>query len=125
MTNLAEALSAGECSPPPHAHSSTRPSTRRYISGKDDYLAQLRRIGGHVRGREGMIEDDRWCPDVVTPGLLGHEGTPGGGRPPAQRPPEPLRHWLGPLLDRRRPEPARRGRRHDPPGSAPMRSRGP
>lgn len=66
MTNLAEAQSAGECNPPPPAHSSARPSTRGYASGKDDYLARLRRIEGQVRGLQKMIEDDRWCPDVVT-----------------------------------------------------------
>ena len=39
---------------------------RGYASGKDDYLARLRKIEGQVRGLEKMIEDDRWCPDVVT-----------------------------------------------------------
>jgi DNA-binding FrmR family transcriptional regulator len=39
---------------------------RGYASGKDDYLARLRKIEGQVRGVQRMIEDDRWCPDVVT-----------------------------------------------------------
>jgi DNA-binding FrmR family transcriptional regulator len=39
---------------------------RGYASGKDDYLARLRKIEGQVRGLQKMIEDDRWCPDVVT-----------------------------------------------------------
>lgn len=38
---------------------------RGYASGKDDYLARLRKIEGQVRGLQKMIEDDRWCPDVV------------------------------------------------------------
>jgi DNA-binding FrmR family transcriptional regulator len=39
---------------------------RGYASGKDDYLARLSKIEGQVRGLQKMIEDDRWCPDVVT-----------------------------------------------------------
>ncbi len=39
---------------------------RGYASGKDDYLVRLRKIEGQVRGLQKMIEDDRWCPDVVT-----------------------------------------------------------
>lgn len=39
---------------------------RGYASGKDDYLARLRKIEGQVRGLQRMIEEDRWCPDVVT-----------------------------------------------------------
>ncbi len=38
---------------------------RGYASGKDDYLARLRKIEGQVRGLQKMIDDDRWCPDVV------------------------------------------------------------
>jgi DNA-binding FrmR family transcriptional regulator len=38
---------------------------RGYASGKDDYLARLRRIEGQVRGLQRMVEDDRWCPDIV------------------------------------------------------------
>jgi DNA-binding FrmR family transcriptional regulator len=44
----------------------SRRPVRGYASGKDDYLARLRKIEGQVRGLEKMIEDDRWCPDVVT-----------------------------------------------------------
>jgi DNA-binding FrmR family transcriptional regulator len=41
-------------------------SRRGYASGKDDYLTRLAKIEGQVRGLGKMIEDDRWCPDVVT-----------------------------------------------------------
>ena len=34
-------------------------------SGKDDYLLRLRKIEGQVRGLQRMIEEDRWCPQVV------------------------------------------------------------
>jgi DNA-binding FrmR family transcriptional regulator len=39
---------------------------RGYASGRDDYLVRLRKIEGQVRGLQRMIEEDRWCPDVVT-----------------------------------------------------------
>lgn len=43
------------------------PKKRRgYASGKDDYLDRLRKIEGQVRGIQRMVEDDRWCPDIVT-----------------------------------------------------------
>jgi DNA-binding FrmR family transcriptional regulator len=39
---------------------------RGYASGRDDYLVRLRKIEGQVRGLQRMIEEDRWCPDIVT-----------------------------------------------------------
>jgi DNA-binding FrmR family transcriptional regulator len=54
-----------ECSPPPRTGPARRPA-RGYASGKDDYLARLRKIEGQVRGLQKMIEADTWCPDVVT-----------------------------------------------------------
>ena len=44
---------------------STTP-TRGYTATKDQLLARLRRIEGQVRGIQGMIEDDRYCIDVLT-----------------------------------------------------------
>ncbi len=41
-------------------------AVRGYASGKADYLTRLRKIEGQVRGLQKMIEDDRWCPEVVT-----------------------------------------------------------
>lgn len=40
-------------------------AARGYASGKDDYLARLRKIEGQVRGLQKMIDDDHWCPDIV------------------------------------------------------------
>jgi DNA-binding FrmR family transcriptional regulator len=37
-----------------------------YGATKDQLLARLRRIEGQVRGLEGMVEDDRYCIDVLT-----------------------------------------------------------
>ena len=39
---------------------------RGYSADKDQLLARLRRIEGQVRGVQGMIEEDRYCIDVVT-----------------------------------------------------------
>ncbi len=37
-----------------------------YTSDKDDLLARLKRIEGQVRGISQMVEDDRYCIDVLT-----------------------------------------------------------
>lgn len=39
---------------------------RGYASGKEDYLRRRRKIEGQIRGLQKMIENDTWCPDVVT-----------------------------------------------------------
>lgn len=44
---------------------STTP-TRGYTATKDQLLARLRRIEGQVRGIQGMVQDDRYCIDVLT-----------------------------------------------------------
>jgi DNA-binding FrmR family transcriptional regulator len=54
----------GGCAAPPPV-SRPRPA-RGYASGKEDYLRRLRKIEGQVRGLQKMIENDTWCPDVVT-----------------------------------------------------------
>ena len=40
--------------------------TRGYAEDKDAVLRRLRRIEGQVRGVAGMVEEDRYCIDVVT-----------------------------------------------------------
>ncbi|MBA2517796.1 MAG: metal-sensitive transcriptional regulator [Solirubrobacterales bacterium] len=40
-------------------------STRGYSTTKDQLQKRLRRIEGQVRGLQGMVEDDRWCPDIL------------------------------------------------------------
>lgn len=44
---------------------STTP-TRGYSATKDQLLSRLRRIEGQVRGVQGMVDDDRYCIDVIT-----------------------------------------------------------
>jgi DNA-binding FrmR family transcriptional regulator len=45
---------------------SDSPPTRGYTATKDQLLARLRRVEGQVKGIEGMVEDDRYCVDVLT-----------------------------------------------------------
>ena len=42
------------------------PETRGYAATKEQLLNRLRRIEGQVRGIEGMVEQDRYCIDVLT-----------------------------------------------------------
>src|SRR2546430_1537404 len=37
-----------------------------YTSNKADYLKRLRRIEGQVRGLQRMVEDDKYCIDILT-----------------------------------------------------------
>lgn len=37
-----------------------------YISNKDAYLKRLRRIEGQARGLQGMVEDEKYCIDILT-----------------------------------------------------------
>jgi DNA-binding FrmR family transcriptional regulator len=39
--------------------------TRGYTATKDQLQNRLRRIEGQVRGVQKMVEDDRWCPDIL------------------------------------------------------------
>lgn len=37
-----------------------------YSAGKQEFLGRMRRIKGQIEGIERMIEDDRYCIDVMT-----------------------------------------------------------
>jgi DNA-binding FrmR family transcriptional regulator len=41
-------------------------ATRGYSATKDQLTARLKRIEGQVRGVERMVEEDRYCIDVLT-----------------------------------------------------------
>ena len=41
-------------------------ATRGYTASKDQLLKRLNRIEGQVRGVKGMVEEDRYCIDVLT-----------------------------------------------------------
>jgi|SRR5579875_1187684 len=40
--------------------------TRGYTASKEQLLGRLRRIEGQVRGIERMVEEDRYCIDILT-----------------------------------------------------------
>jgi CsoR family transcriptional regulator, copper-sensing transcriptional repressor len=37
-----------------------------YTADKEKYLNRLRRIEGQIRGLEKMVEDDKYCIDILT-----------------------------------------------------------
>ena len=37
-----------------------------YIDDKDSHLTRLRRIEGQVRGLQRMVEDEKYCIDILT-----------------------------------------------------------
>lgn len=37
-----------------------------YIADKEEYLKRLRRIEGQMRGLQRMVEDERYCIDILT-----------------------------------------------------------
>ncbi len=41
-------------------------ATRGYSRTKEDHLKRLRRVEGQVRGIQKMVEDDKYCIDVLT-----------------------------------------------------------
>jgi DNA-binding FrmR family transcriptional regulator len=41
-------------------------AARGYSATKDQLLKRLRRVEGQVRGVQGMVEEDRYCIDVLT-----------------------------------------------------------
>ncbi|HZP30747.1 MAG TPA: metal-sensitive transcriptional regulator [Acidimicrobiia bacterium] len=38
---------------------------RGYSATKEQLLNRLRRIEGQVRGLQSMVDQDRWCPDIL------------------------------------------------------------
>lgn len=48
----------GDCSDAGHAHG--------YITAKDNYLRRLRRIEGQARGLQRMVEEEKYCIDILT-----------------------------------------------------------
>jgi CsoR family transcriptional regulator, copper-sensing transcriptional repressor len=44
----------------------TMPTSRGYSASKDELLMRLARVEGQVRGIAGMVQDERYCIEVVT-----------------------------------------------------------
>ena len=45
---------------------SSEPTHRGYMSDKDRYIARLKRIEGQTRGLQRMIEEEKYCIDILT-----------------------------------------------------------
>ena len=45
---------------------STDTATHGYTPRKDSHLKRLRRIEGQVRGLQRMVEEDKYCIDILT-----------------------------------------------------------
>jgi DNA-binding FrmR family transcriptional regulator len=41
-------------------------TTHGYTATKDQLLTRLKRVEGQVRGIQGMVDDDRYCIDILT-----------------------------------------------------------
>jgi DNA-binding FrmR family transcriptional regulator len=44
----------------------TTTASHGYTATKDQLLTRLRRVEGQVRGLQGMVDDDRYCIDILT-----------------------------------------------------------
>lgn len=43
------------------------PAAKKYVTRrKDALIARLRRVEGQVRGLQRMVEEDAYCPDILT-----------------------------------------------------------
>ena len=54
-------------------HKETRRAMPREASERSDLLMRLRRVEGQVRGVQKMVEEDRYCPDVLVQMSAIHE----------------------------------------------------
>lgn len=52
--------------PQPAAAPEAAAHVHGYISHKDDHLKRLRRIEGQARGLQRMVEDEKYCIDILT-----------------------------------------------------------
>ncbi|WP_428981450.1 metal-sensitive transcriptional regulator [Nocardia brasiliensis] len=50
----------------PQEHDAHDHATHGYITAKDDYLKRLRRIEGQARGLQRMVEEEKYCIDILT-----------------------------------------------------------
>jgi len=55
------------------AQKETHRAMRREVGARQDLLLRLRRVEGQVRGVQKMVEDERYCPDVLVQMSAIHE----------------------------------------------------
>ena len=70
---------------PAHGIGATKPEPPRHATAVDEdikasNLKRLRRIEGQVRGLHKMVEDDRYCPDILMQVASVHEALKGVSR---------------------------------------------
>lgn len=49
-----------------HGHHDGAAGGHGYISDKDEYLKRLRRIEGQARGLQRMVDEEKYCIDILT-----------------------------------------------------------
>ena len=59
----AAAPAGGDCCHPDDPDSSHQ---HGYITAKDNYMRRLRRIEGQARGLQRMVEEEKYCIDILT-----------------------------------------------------------
>lgn len=59
-------MTTPELAPPQHCANNPDGSPHGYISDKTKYLNRLRRLEGQVRGIDRMVEQERYCIDILT-----------------------------------------------------------
>ena len=47
-------------------HMTETPHQHGYLHRKDDYVRRLRRIEGQARGLQRMVEEEKYCIDILT-----------------------------------------------------------
>ena len=55
-----------ETDQPGHVPAAASHAGHGYITAKDDYLKRLRRIEGQARGLQRMVEEEKYCIDILT-----------------------------------------------------------
>lgn len=48
-----------------HVHAASHQHQYRYSKDKDVLLQRMRKIEGQARGIQRMIDEDRYCPDII------------------------------------------------------------
>jgi CsoR family transcriptional regulator, copper-sensing transcriptional repressor len=56
----------GETQEDPQGDGDQDGAHRGYISSKQEYLRRLRRIEGQARGLQRMVEEEKYCIDILT-----------------------------------------------------------
>ncbi len=56
-----------------HSHKTSHRAVPREDGAREDLLLRLRRVEGQVRGVQKMVEEDRYCPDVLVQMSAIHE----------------------------------------------------